>query len=308
MMQPPPVVMERPSVPTAQIRVSPDSVTVGQPFVLTVSTEAAPQVIVRFPAAPDSVASVALRAPASIPSEGSRMPNGRALWRASYPLAAWDVGTLSIPLGPVTVGNRTVPVFAQIVVRSVLPGDSAQRVPQPPRGPVAWPTAWWIPWLLAVAVAALIAVLLSVAARLRLRRGTPTPRAIERARREHAALDAGRWLSAGEVVHAVDGSLALLLRYLRARWSETALLDGTTLDVGLTTSEVMERLADVGWPKHAQLRTVLETADHARFSPEPLSERDARVVVDMVLPLVEEMEAALLAREAAAEPQRARAA
>ncbi|MCU0634641.1 MAG: hypothetical protein MUE41_07190 [Gemmatimonadaceae bacterium] len=295
----PPPVLAAPTVPAVTASVSPDSVTVGDPFTLVIAVEVAPGVMVRFPAEPDSATTVALRAPADIPAEGQRMPNGRTMWRARYPLAAWDVGALPIPIGPVTIGTRTVPVFARVFVKSVLPADSAQRVPQPPRAPVAWPRPWWLSWVIGAAIALAVAGLLTLLARWRRARPVPRVRAIAAARAEWAALDPAASLAIGEYVHAVDGAGDVLRRYVRRRWAETALLDGLSLEAGATTGEFVRRLREVGWPAAARLEQVLQAIDAARFDPTPVDASRARAIVDVVAPLLEEMEGALVAREAA---------
>jgi hypothetical protein len=305
-VQPPPTVPPpiRPAASTVSVRVAPESVTVGDPFVVEVSTEAGAGVIVRFPATPDSAARVALRAPAEVPQAGSRLPNGRQRWVARYPMSAWDVGDVAIPLGPVTVGSEAVPVFARVMVRSVLPADTAQRVPQPPRPPVAWPSPWWIPFVLAAIVAAVLASLLTFGARWRRRRPVRRATAIARARDGLETLDAERWIARGEYVHAVDGVGSVLQRYLRERWAETALLDGTVLPPGATTGEVAQRLREVGWPSASAVVSVLATIDSARFAPAPIEASTARAIAAAVPPLLDEMEQALVARELATTPSR----
>ncbi|MCU0648728.1 MAG: BatD family protein [Gemmatimonadaceae bacterium] len=311
MMQPPsppatpPSAFVAPAQPGVGVVVRPDTVTVGDPFTLTITVEGAPGMLVRFPAEPDSATTIALRAPAELPMEGERMPNGRMRWRARYPLAAWDVGALVVPIGPVTIGTRTVPVFARVVVASVLPADTAQRVPHGARPPVPWPTPWWWAWLIAALVVAAMAALLSVAARWRRRRPVVRVRAIDAARAELDALDAPASLAVGESVHALDGSADVLRRYLRRRWAETTLLEGYGLDAGLTTGELVQRLRDVGWPATARVHALLDAIDAVRFAPGTIDAARARAFTDAVRPLLEEMEAALVTRESAAPGRKA---
>jgi hypothetical protein len=285
--------------PAVEVRVRPDTVTIGQPFMLELRATAAPGELVRFPAEPDSGTAVALRDPAELPSAATAGADGRLVWRARYALAAWQVGALAIPLGPVTIGARTAPVFATVVVASVLPADTAQRTPRPPRPPVPLPAPWWRAWLLGALAAALLGWLAARVARAR-RRPRPAPRAIDRLREGLARLEVERCLAAGETVHAVGGAAALFRRFLRERWREVRELDELPpLEPGDTTRELARRLDAVAWPRAAEAITLLETIDAVRFAPAPLDVARARACIAPLAPLAEAMETALAAREAA---------
>ena len=95
-----PALSARAQAPSASVVVRPDTVTVGQPFLVEVRVRAARGAAIVFPAGPDSTAGVQALDPRAI-------ANGRAAdaadRTATYRLAAWDVGTLGIPLGDVVV-------------------------------------------------------------------------------------------------------------------------------------------------------------------------------------------------------------
>src|SRR5262245_18003726 len=129
---------QRPATQAAQAQlpvqmgysIEPDTVTVGDPFRLTVRLRAPLGATVEFPAGLDSGAAVE----ALDPRQEQQGPDTTALeisgiWR----LAAWDTGDQPIRLRDVVVRHdgreRRIPLSALTVhVRSVLPADSAQRV------------------------------------------------------------------------------------------------------------------------------------------------------------------------------------
>lgn len=285
--------------PTPRVRlgtsVSRDTVTVGDPFVVRVRIQAPAGAEVVFPAAPDSTAGVELLdprrdAPASAP--------GAVDVTASYRMAAWDVGTRPLALGDVVVRlagvERRVPLTTlQVHVRSVLPADTALRVPKPAREPIADPGLWWLPWLLlALAVLALLALLLWLARRWwRSRRQlTSTDAAYREAIAAFDRLDALGLVAAGERGRHVALATEILRDYLAARLPEAR--------ASQTSSELTRALAARAEVPHARLAALLETADLVKFAARPIvadaataAGREARAIVD-------EVERAIRAREA----------
>ena len=142
--------------------VRPETVTVGQHFVVTLRVRAPIGSEIRFPVAIDSVAAMdtvdaTVRHDTTLASE--------IVSTMTYTLAAWNVGAQWTGVGDVVVQTPTGP-FRQsmdalgVYVRSVLPKDTMQRVPKAPRPRlerrvVPRSYAGWIVALLAVfAVAA----------------------------------------------------------------------------------------------------------------------------------------------------------
>ena len=79
-------------------------------------------------------------------------------------MAAWRVGRFPIRFAEVLVtqdiGVRRVPITsASIVVASVLPADSAEWAPKPPRAIFTFGLPWWVWLLVALAIAAVVALL-----------------------------------------------------------------------------------------------------------------------------------------------------
>jgi hypothetical protein len=115
--------------------VQPESVTVGDPFRLTVRIRAPKGASVTFPAGPDSGATVEALDP-RVERQGtdSTSLDVTAAWR----LAAWDTGDQPLKMKDVVVNvdgrERRISLSAlSIHVRSVLPADTTQRVPKPQR-------------------------------------------------------------------------------------------------------------------------------------------------------------------------------
>ncbi|HEX5581124.1 MAG TPA: hypothetical protein VFX39_06060, partial [Gemmatimonadaceae bacterium] len=142
------------------ISMSADTVTVGSPFLVNVRVRAPLGDSLAFPAGPDTSGAVQPLDPVTVRAAGDTAAVDRT---AVYRLAAWDVGEQRFELGAVTVISDGVaremrlPVL-RVVVRSVLPADSALRVPKPARALWEFPRPWWIPWL--VGLLALLLLLL----------------------------------------------------------------------------------------------------------------------------------------------------
>jgi hypothetical protein len=285
---------------------SADTVTVGDPFELRVRIQAPAGATVTFPAAPDSGSAVE----GLDPRRDRPTPGDAVDVTAVYRLAAWDVGTLPIPLGDVVVQlagvERRVPLRAlQVHVQSVLPADSALRVPKPAREPLADPGLWWLKWLLlALALAALLA-LLALLARRWLRRRRPQAAvggAYAAAVAAFERLERMRLVEAGETGRHAALAEEILRDYLAARLPEAT--------PSRTSTEVRVALAGREEVPHQRLHALLELTDLVKFAALPLAPaaaadaaREARGVVDDVERGIEAREA----RERAEAEARARA-
>ena len=134
--------------------IEPDTVTVGDPFRLTVRVHAPKGASIEFPAGPDSGAAVE----ALDPRQERQGPDTTALdVTATWRIAAWDTGNLPLRFGDIVVKldsrERRIPLSALTVhVKSVLPADTAQRVPKPQRALFEFGRPWWY-WLLAALAA-----------------------------------------------------------------------------------------------------------------------------------------------------------
>jgi hypothetical protein len=265
---------------------APDTVTVGDPFVVTVRVQAPAGAAVEFPASPDSGAAVELLDPRrERPATGA----GAIDVTATYRMAAWDVGTVPLGLPDVRVRigrtERTVSLGAlRVVVRSVLPVDTALRVPKPPREPIADPGLWWLRWLLlALAVLALIALLVWLARRWwrnRRRPGTGDA-AYAEAIAAFDRLEQLKLTVAGESGRHVALAVEILRDYLAARLPEA--------NPSQTSSELRSALAAREEVPHERLHALLDRADLVKFAALPIGAapateagREARAIVDDV--------------------------
>ncbi|HEX5831351.1 MAG TPA: hypothetical protein VFY16_10255 [Gemmatimonadaceae bacterium] len=143
------------------ITVAPDTVTVGTPFVVSVRLRAPVGARVEFPAGPDTTGPVQALDPLQVLDGDDSLGVDRT---ARYRLAAWDVGRFPIPIGDVVVTEngrqRRVAVEERfIVVSTVLPADSALRVPKPARAIYEFAGPWWLKWLLALVALGIVGLL-----------------------------------------------------------------------------------------------------------------------------------------------------
>jgi hypothetical protein len=205
---------------------------------------------------------------------------------AAYRLAAWDVGSQPIVIGNVAVvldgasDARPVPVSQlRVFVRSVLPADSALRVPKPPR-PI-WEVRAF-PWWILAAILAAIAVGYLLWWWLKRRRRPVSAGAIDpyvRAQKEFARLESMGLVDAGERTRFVALAVEVLRDYLAARQPEATL--------ALTSRELVHVLRRNPNIPHERLARALHEADLAKFARFGLSEdraralaRDAREIVE----------------------------
>ena len=289
----------------AGVTLTPDTVTVGDPFVVQVRVAAPAGARVLFPTSTDSGASVALLDP---PRETrTTAADGTVDVTATYRAAAWDVGALPLGLGEVVVTlggaeRRVALTGRRVVVRSVLPADSAQRVPRPVRPPIADPGLWWLPWLLlGLAVAALVGLLGWLAARaLRRRRDrVPADLAYQEAVAAFARIDRMQLVAAGEGGRHVALTADVARDYLVARRPGA--------DPAQTSGELVAALAadpDVPGPALAAL---LADADLVKFADARVSAGAAEAAGAAARALVDDVERAVRER-AAREAEQAAAA
>jgi len=146
------------------VSVTADTVTVGQRITLIVRVRAPQGATIEFPTTVDSASAASLTGMEMIGKPALQsLPSGEyTTMSAAYRLAAWDIGPQKLGLpdvvvryngqtGYVSLSNR------QIFVKSVLPEDSALRVPKPARPAIEIVPFNWLPWI--IALGALIAAL-----------------------------------------------------------------------------------------------------------------------------------------------------
>lgn len=131
--------------------VEPDSVRIGESFTIGFTVTRSVPGDVQFPALIELPDALEQRGAVQIRTDSDGLE-----WRADYPVVAWRPDTLRIAPHPVVVGGSQSPPLAidvpVIVVRSILPSDSAElalRDPKPFLRVRSFP--WWIIALLALA-------------------------------------------------------------------------------------------------------------------------------------------------------------
>jgi hypothetical protein len=273
----------------AGVSVSKDTVTVGEPFELRVRVRAPAGAQISFPDNPDSTGTIQARDPRTIVTTDSVAAVDQT---ATYRLAAWDVGMQPVRIGNVTVATDAAagagqPVSLarlQVFVRSVLPADSALRVPKPAR-PI-WELRAFPWWLLALLLAA-IALGLGIWWWMRRRRRAKPPVVIDpyvRAQKEFTRLETMGLLDAGERTRYVALAVEVLRDYLAARFPDATL--------ALTSRELVAAVRRQKTLAPEQLSRVLHEADLAKFAAFSLTEERARNLARDARALVEREHAA----------------
>ncbi len=268
--------------------VRPDTVSVGDPFALLVTIEVPIDATVQWPSIGDTAAMVAMRVPARVTSEVAGTLRRE---RAEYALAAWNVGVLPIGLPDVTVrtssGVVTVPLRdARVVVKSVLPGDTALHVPKPARDLFPRVVPWWEAWWPAAVAVAALGLLWWF---WRRRRHRVVPRVVvtldvfARAMHDFERLHRLALADVGERGRAVALSVEILRTYITARVGATALSQ--------TSPELLSAVAGDARVPHDRLASLLTDADSIKFAHDLVSNARARALQEEARSIVEFVEA-----------------
>jgi hypothetical protein len=247
------------------VTVMPDTVTVGDPYVVMIRVRAPTGTRIAFPAAPDTGGTVEGIDPVTERATADPDFMDRT---AIYRLSAWDTGQVAVQLGEVELTGalqRTLAIQDPTVyVRSVLPRDTALQVPKPARDVLTTPRSLWWLVLLALAAAALIGLLAWWWWR---RRHRPRPELVEdpfvRAEREFAALAALGLPESGEPGRHVALASEVLRDYLAGRLPDAS--------PALTTREVMQTLAPRRELPLDALGQLLVEADMVKFARRPVT-------------------------------------
>ena len=243
--------------------VRPDTVTVGDPFTLTISLEVPSDATVSWPSITDTSAAVSMRA---APTVSRQVQGGIRSETAQYAMAAWDVGELAMGLPDISVrlasGVVAVPIRdARIIVRTVLPLDTALHVPKPARPLFPRSVPWWeLWWPAAVAVAALT-LLWWLWRRRRhrvLRKDVATRSAFESAMDDFERLRRLALADVGERGRAVALAVEILRTYLAARI--------VAASMSRTSDEVLGAVALDRRVPNGRLSALLAESDAIKFA------------------------------------------
>ncbi len=250
--------------------IEPDTVTVGDPFRLTVRIHAPRGASVEFPAGPDSGAAVE----ALDPRQERQGPDTTALdVTAVWRIAAWDTGNLPLRFGDIVVKvdarERRIPLSALTIhVKSVLPADTAQRIPKPQRALFEFGRPWWYWLLAALAAIGLIGLFWWWWRRRRKRRGEEVDDPFADAEGEFERVERLGLVEAGERGRYVALMVEILRTYL-SRSIPDAL-------PSLTTNELLISVRDNRLVPVNRLALVLAEADLVKFARRATTAERAR--------------------------------
>ncbi|MEO7712354.1 MAG: hypothetical protein ABIV10_05495 [Gemmatimonadaceae bacterium] len=251
-----------------------DSVTVGDVVRLTVRVRGPRNATINFPAGVDSLGPVQSLGPPDVRDGADSVEAADRI--AVYRLAAWNVGSLRIRLGDVLVQTddderRVALPLPTLFVRSVLPADTAQRVPKPardllePRVPLPW---WW--WIAAAGVALLLG--LGVWWWMRRRRRARGPMGDPFADSELAfeRVERLKLIEAGEPGRHAALMTDVARGYLARRFEHASLAN--------TSGELLAALRGVPTIAHERLERLLAPVDRIKFAAAPVAGTDARTL------------------------------
>ncbi len=253
------------------VRVASDSVQIGDPFRVTIGIRAPLGATIDFPRELDSTGAVQSLDPVNVHTSAD---TSAVEQYAEYRVAAWDVGKQAIRLDDIIVkfggATRRVPVIgAAIFVKSVLPADSAKRVPKPPRDLFEVnPFPWWL-WALLAAIAVGLIMWWWWSRR---RRRKEQPIAVidpfQQAESEFERIERLALLEAGERGRYVTLVVEVLRDYLAARHTRAAL--------SLTSTELQRTAREIPTVPEPRLSRVLTDADLIKFARRAVSTDRAR--------------------------------
>lgn len=254
-----------------RVSIEKDSVRIGDPFRIFINVRAPSGARIEFPETLDSTATVQSIDPRAVFSQ----PDSTGFSQnAVYRVAAWDIGRQPIQLSDVIVrvGDRvrTIPIVGRAVfVVSVLPADSASRVPKPARGVFEDP---YIPWWFWAILAAIIATLIGLWWWWRRRqRGEGAVEIVDpylRALRDFERIERLGLIDAGERTRYVALVVDVLREYIADRVSGAPL--------SMTSTELLGVTQHARTLPHDRLLRILNEADLVKFARRAVSADRAR--------------------------------
>lgn len=248
-----------------------DTVRIGDPFRVFVSVRAPKGATIEFPTALDSSGTVQSIDPRAVfaqnDSTGFRQ-------NAVYRVAAWDIGRQPIRMPDITVrlgtATRTVslPGYA-VFVATVLPTDSAERIPKPARALFEHSMIpWWLWALIAAAVALLVGLWWWWRKRRRAAPAVVHINPYDRAQRDFQRIDGLGLVEAGERSRYVALVVDILREYIADRF--------TNAPLALTSTELLSATRDAQTLPHDRLIRILNETDLVKFAKRTVSADRAR--------------------------------
>jgi signal transduction histidine kinase len=276
-----------------------DTVTVGEHFTVVVRVRAAQGSEIIFPTKPDSAAAVDTAA-ASVRHDTTTASFTEAT--TTYTLAPWDTGAHRLQLGDVIVRapngtqERVSLSQAAIYVRSVLPADTALRVPKPARPAIIVEPFNWRPWLWLAAALGALGILYAIWRWWRRRRDIPVD-PVTWAEREFRRVEALKLLdTANPSAHAV-AMTAVLREYLSRHFGAARR--------SATTRELSRALRHEQAVPLERVVTLLQRIDLLKFARDSMGRDEAGNAGVEARALVRAVEKEFRAAAARAEQQQA---
>lgn len=277
--------------PAVTARVTPETPAVGEPITIELRVRAPRGSAIRFPVLPDTGTRIEPLDPRSV----REVLDDEGVERtAVYRLIAWDTGRVDVVFGDIVVGRdgaeQRFPVrLAELRIHSVLPRDTALRVPREARPLMESSTMPWRWW-----VAGVVVLLLawwgwkSWRAR-RAAAALQDPGAAVRARAAFAHLRSFGLLTAGEPGRHALGHVAILRRFLGERWPD--------LPPPLTATELAERAPAQDFPiLPERLVTLVRRAEALAYAGATIDAAEAERLGIEATDIVEDLEMAWRAR------------
>ena len=284
------------------VRLTPDSVTVGERFVALIRVRAPRGATIEFPTESDSAARATATATQMIgkPAVQTVQDSLGVTGTAAYRLAAWDVGPQPLGIGDVIVrvNGKTgyVSLSSTLVfVRSVLPTDTTKRVPKPARPAIEIKPFDWLPWLIALVAIVVGAILWRLWIWYRRRKNAPLD-PFTAAEKEFARIEALGLVAAAEGERHAALMSDAMRDYLSAR--------APGVERSQTSSEL---LASADWI-HAVakgLGDLLWRTDLVKFAAAKIAPDEADKLGAAARSIVRSVEAHLVEKEKADEERKA---
>lgn len=277
---------------------SPDTVQVGDRFILTITVELPAGASIEWPTPADSNGPVSMRAPVRVTGTENA---GLRRETAEYDMAVWSVGAVKVALPDIKYKNgaveSTIPFEApSLFVQSVLPGDTSLHQPKPAKDLFPRIVPWWERWWPALAILAallLIGLLVWRAKHKRLRNAPLDPFA--RAERDFDRLDRLAFHEAGEQGRFVALAIEVLRVYMSVR------LPAATL--ALTSDELLQTVQPDSRVPTQRLAPLLAEGDSIKFGRRAIDGAHAKHLATEARGVVSAIEQAEQARRAAEKAQ-----
>ena len=286
------------------VRTTPDTVTVGQRFIVIVRVRAPAGATIEFPEKSDSAAT-ALPTATQMIGKPVVQPISDTLgttMSAAYRLAAWDIGPQRLGLSDIVVRHNGQTGYVSLVdrtvfVRSVLPEDSALRVPKPPRPLIDIAPFNWLPLALLAAALVAAALLWRVWVWYRRRKNAPLD-PFSAAERDFARIEAMGLVQSGEGERHAALMSDVMREYLAARVPGIE-RSQTSAELLGSSREIHSAAAGIG--------ELLWATDLVKFAARRISPEEGERLGSAARATVRSVEDYFLDRESEAEEQEAAA-